>query len=200
MGKVKAARHHPYSVGTTPSLRWAGVEGQIALCDVTGGDQPRISIRGDRAGEISFAIEDIRYLRVAKEFGRTTHLRCVIARNGGTDVVLNGSAGLEYPALVQRLSDELNALGRPNRIQRGLRWWENMIHLAIFGGLCLLLLYAPYDTYVTYGADWRQTELLIAGVLALAAFLGLIGVLSLWHRWYRVRRVEHAADLARFWT
>lgn len=200
MREVKATRHHPYSVATTPSLRWAGVRGQIALCDVAGGDQPRITIRGDRGGELTFAIGDIRYLRVAKEFGRTTHIRCVIARTGGADVVLEGSAGLEYPALVRRISDEVDALGRSNCVQRGLRWWENMIHLVIFGGMSLLLIYAPYDTYVTSGADWGRTELSVAVVLALAAVFGLIGVLSLWRRWYRVKRVKNEADLARFLT
>lgn len=197
MSKKQPAKDHLYSVGTTASLRWAGAKGKVAHVEVATYADPTITIQGEKRGCIEFPVSDIRWMRAGKEFGRTTHWRTVIARERGSDIVFDGSWSGDYPDLVLHIAEEMEALGRFDRVQRGLRGWENLAHLLIFGGICLMLLYAPYDTWRLYGADWKPGAYAIWGCFALLPLIGLIYVVGTWWRWYRPRRVRDWEDLER---
>lgn len=192
----KAARGTLYSIGTTPSLRRAGIRGPNAFVEIPAGDIPAVAVTGTGGGRIEIPLSDIRWLRAGVEYGRITHYRCVIARERGADIVVDGGLG-DYRAMVLHLAEEMRGLGLGGRVQRGLRWWENMIHLVIFGGISLTLCYVPFDTYRHYGADWECGDLLLAAVLSLVGLSFLLGVIGLWLRCYRPRGVRGADDLAK---
>ncbi len=195
MNRTGQTKDHLYMVGTTPSLRWAGVKGRVAFVEVATYDEPTITIQGEKRGRIAFPVADIRSLRATVEYGKWTMWRCIIRRDSGADVVLDGTGSADYADLVVHIAEEMEAQGRFDRVERGARWWENMIHLVIFGGLCLLLLYAPYDSWRLYGADWTRDAILIAGALTLIPLAGLAYVVGTWWRWYRPRRVRGWDDL-----
>jgi hypothetical protein len=197
MSDKPQTKDHLYIVGTTPSLRWAGMKGKLAFVEVATYEQPTITVQGEKRGRIEFPVADIRYLRAGIEYGQKTYYRCVIAREHEPDVVLDGTWSADYPDLVLHIAEEMEALGRFDRVERGVRWWESMIHLVIFGGICAALVYAPYDTYMLYGAGWGRNDFLVWAGLGLAALLGLAFVVELWLRWYRPRRVQDMDDLAR---
>lgn len=192
----KAARGTLYSVGTTRSLRRAGIRGPNVFVEIPAGDAPAVAVTGTGGGRIELPLSDIRWLRAAVEYGRATHYRCVIARRHGTDIVIDGGSA-HYRPMVLHLADAMREAGLAGRVQRGLRWWENMIHLVIFGGLSFTLCYAPFDTYRQYGADWERGKLLVAGALGMVGLSFLLGVIGLWVCCYRPRRVQDADDLAK---
>jgi hypothetical protein len=195
MNGNQPAKDHLYMVGTSPSLRWAGVKGKVAFVEVATYDEPTITIQGEKRGRIEFPVSDIRSIRATVEYGKWTLWRCIIAREGGADVVLDGTASDDYPDLVLHIAEEMEAMGRFDRVERGARWWESLIHLVIFGGICLVLLYAPYDTWRLYGADWTRNAYLIWGGFTLFPLAGLAYVVGTWWRWYRPRRVRGWDDL-----
>lgn len=197
MHQKRKTRHHLCAVGTTLSLRRAGVKGKAASVEVANHDRSTIILQGEKRGRIEFAVADIRYLRAAIEYGKTTHHRCVIARERGSDVVFDSTWSYNYEDLVLHIAAEMAAIGRFDRVQRGLRWWESLIHLVIFGGICATLLYAPYDMYRLHGARWEQQDFLIATGLGLTALFGLLFVVGLWYRWYRPQRARDMEDLSR---
>lgn len=196
MSRATPTKDHLYTVGTTPSLRWAGVKGKVAFVEVATYDEPTITVQGEKRGRIEFPVSDIRWLRATVEYGKWTMWRCVIRREGGSDVVLDGTTSADYPDLVVHIAEEMQAIGRFDRVQRGVRWWESLIHLGIFGGICLALVYAPYDSYIRFGANWGRSDVLFAGGLGLVAFAGLAYVVGVWLRWYRPRPVRDMDDLA----
>jgi hypothetical protein len=187
-----------YCVGAAPSLRWQGVKGKEVFVEVATYEAPHVTIQSLKRGTIEFPVADIVELRVGVEFMKRPHYRCMIRRRGAAKFLLYGSnhAG-DYRALVLHLAEEMQGLGLFDRVRRGLRWWENLAHFLLWGGVSLLLLGGAYDGWVRWGANWQRNDYLLVGGICAAGLLFLVSTFWTWLRWYRPRRVRDMEDLAR---
>ena len=191
-------KDHLYCVGAAPSLRWQGVKGKEVFVEVATYDAPHVTIQSLKRGMIEFPVADIVELRVGVEFAKRYHYRCMIRRRGAPKFLLYGSRHqTDYRELVLHLAEELQGLGLFDRVRRGLRWWESLIHFLLWGGISLLVLGAAHESWVRWGARWQRDDYLIVGGVGAAAILMLLTSFWTWLRWYRPRRARDMDDLSK---
>lgn len=191
MAKQRRAENQQYVVGNMPTLKLSGIRGRMALVTVSGDRTPMVTIDGDAGGRLAFSLADVDVLRAGPDFGRLTQHHCYIWRAGQSPINIGGRRDL-----VLHLASELLRMGRGDRVQRGLPLWMGLMHPLLFCGLGLILVYAPYDTWLTSGDRWTAEHWVTAGLtMALGLALCGWGLLG-WLRHYRPRSIRDLDDLA----
>ena len=191
-------KDHLYCVGAAPSLRWQGVKGKEVFVEVATYDAPHVTIQSMKRGRIEFPVADIVELRAGVEYWKRPFYRCQIRRQDGPKIVFYGTNHTtDYRALILHLAEEMQGLGRFDRVRRGLSWWQIAGNLLFWGGWSLVLLLVVHDSWLRWGAGWQRDDYLLMGGIGLFALALLISTIWTWLRWYRPRRARDLEDLAK---
>ncbi|HTU12515.1 MAG TPA: hypothetical protein VMG08_16615 [Allosphingosinicella sp.] len=190
-----AGQDRLYNVATTFLMRRAGIRGREAFMEVATYDEPRVTIKGLKGGRFEFPVAEIERLRAGVEYWKQTFYRCELRHNGRNYAFMILYPLPDYSDAVLHLAAEMQTLGRFDRVQRGLRWWEHLGHLLFWGGFGLLLAYGLWD--ISHFIATRPVgEQLLAGGLFLFTIYFVLDALWRWWRWYRPRRARDLDDLA----
>ena len=191
----RAGEDRLYTVATTFLMRRGPIKGKEAFIEVATYDVPTVTIRGLKGGQVEFPVAAIERLRAGKEVWKQTFYRCEL-RHGGRKFTFMILYPLpDYSDAVLHLAAEMQALGRFDRVQRGLRWWEHLGHLLFWGGLALLIGFGLWDISGFIATRPGSEQILAIGLFLFTLYF-LLDALWQWWRWYRPRRARDLDDLA----
>lgn len=189
-----------YQLRNCWALRRAGLKGWRVTAEITDAAAPALTLTGSRRGRIEIPLADIRRLRASVDQGKYRALdsyRCLIWRDGERKLVLQPTSfgKLIYRALILELARGMKKIGRFDRVERGLQYWETAFYSVFMVAGAVLIAYAAYDTMKMKMGPVETIDIVFAAITGGFSLFLLVASVAIWGDIGPPRPVRNLADL-----
>lgn len=194
-------RYTEYELRNGWGFRREGLKGRKIRAKIVPTEPPKIVLSGSRRGPLEVPIVQITRLRAGIEHGKygSHNYRCIIWRQDAQTLTFRNTFGgrLIYGDFILHLAEEMDRVGAFDRVERGLRSWENVVYTLLCILAAVFLGYVAYDTMKLSIGPPTRANLFAGGVILVSVIVLIIVAFALWGPDNRPRQARNLNDFAK---